>query len=170
MTADDIVRLLDLKPHPEGGHFRETFRDDGHPRGASTAIYYLLKAGELSHWHRVDQPKSGIGTPATRLRFQSPGAAPPKLIHSAQSSPQASARRSSYRNTHGRARARSAAIRSPDARSRPRSPSRVSRWRRRTGDRLSGKSAEAAAGSRTTTAARQAPARRCSSRSAYRPA
>lgn len=54
MTADDIVRLLDLKPHPEGGHFRETFRDQGAPRGASTAIYYLLKKGERSHWHRVD--------------------------------------------------------------------------------------------------------------------
>ncbi len=54
MTADDIVRLLDLKPHPEGGHFRETFRDAGEPRGASTAIYYLLKAGEFSHWHRID--------------------------------------------------------------------------------------------------------------------
>lgn len=54
MTADEIARLLDLKPHPEGGHFRETFRDSGEPRGASTSIYYLLKAGELSHWHRVD--------------------------------------------------------------------------------------------------------------------
>jgi predicted cupin superfamily sugar epimerase len=54
MTADEIIRLLDLKPHPEGGHFRETFRDAGVPRGASTAIYYLLKQGERSHWHRVD--------------------------------------------------------------------------------------------------------------------
>lgn len=54
MTADEIIRTLDLKPHPEGGHFRESFRDDGAPRGASTAIYYLLKAGERSHWHRVD--------------------------------------------------------------------------------------------------------------------
>jgi hypothetical protein len=54
MTEEDIIRLLDLKPHPEGGHFRETFRDAGAPRGASTAIYYLLKAGERSHWHRVD--------------------------------------------------------------------------------------------------------------------
>ncbi len=54
MTPDDIVRLLDLKPHPEGGHFRETFRDEGSPRGASTAIYYLLAKGEQSHWHRVD--------------------------------------------------------------------------------------------------------------------
>jgi predicted cupin superfamily sugar epimerase len=54
MTADEIIRRLDLKPHPEGGHFRETFRDAGAPRGASTAIYYLLRQGERSHWHRVD--------------------------------------------------------------------------------------------------------------------
>lgn len=54
MTADDIIRALDLKPHPEGGHYRETFRDEGAPRGASTAIYYLLRADEHSHWHRVD--------------------------------------------------------------------------------------------------------------------
>ena len=56
LTAADIIRLLDLKPHPEGGHFRETFRDtrmiDG--RAASTAIYFLLARGERSHWHRVD--------------------------------------------------------------------------------------------------------------------
>ena len=54
--ADRIVALLDLKPHPEGGHFRETFRDSGGPgsRDHSTAIYFLLKAGEVSRWHRVD--------------------------------------------------------------------------------------------------------------------
>ena len=56
MNADDVIRLLDLKPHPEGGYFRETFRDpetkDG--RSRSTAIYYLLKAGEVSRWHRID--------------------------------------------------------------------------------------------------------------------
>ena len=54
-SADDIIRTLGLKPHPEGGHFRETHRDarpDG--RAASTAIYYLLARGERSHWHRVD--------------------------------------------------------------------------------------------------------------------
>ena len=57
LTAQQIIRLLDLKPHPEGGHFRETFRDtrpvDG-GRAASTAIYFLLARGERSHWHRVD--------------------------------------------------------------------------------------------------------------------
>ena len=54
--ADDYIRELNLLPHPEGGHYRETFRDDsnGQDRAASTAIYYLLKAGERSHWHRVD--------------------------------------------------------------------------------------------------------------------
>lgn len=56
LTAEAVIALLGLAPHPEGGHFRETFRDappDG-GRGASTAIYFLLKAGERSHWHRVD--------------------------------------------------------------------------------------------------------------------
>ena len=56
LSAGDIIKKLDLKPHPEGGHFRETFRDtravDG--RAASTAIYFLLAQGERSHWHRVD--------------------------------------------------------------------------------------------------------------------
>jgi len=54
LTALDVIRLLDLKPHPEGGHFRETFRDAGVGRAASTAIYYLLQRGERSHWHRID--------------------------------------------------------------------------------------------------------------------
>ena len=54
MTADEIILALELKPHPEGGHFRETWRDGTHPRGHGTAIYFLLAAGERSHWHRVD--------------------------------------------------------------------------------------------------------------------
>jgi uncharacterized protein len=57
LTAGDVIRLLGLKPHPEGGHFRETFRDarivEGR-RAASTAIYFLLARGERSHWHRTD--------------------------------------------------------------------------------------------------------------------
>ncbi len=54
MNAQDIIKALDLAPHPEGGWFRETFRDTtGSPRGHSTAIYYLLEAGDVSHWHRV---------------------------------------------------------------------------------------------------------------------
>lgn len=54
VTADEIIARLGLQPHPEGGHFRETFRAPEAGRGASTAIFFLLKAGERSHWHRVD--------------------------------------------------------------------------------------------------------------------
>ncbi|NNU17315.1 cupin domain-containing protein [Parvularcula sp. ZS-1/3] len=56
MNADDIIRTLSLQPHPEGGHFAEVFRDprEVEGRSVSTAIYYLLKRGERSHWHRVD--------------------------------------------------------------------------------------------------------------------
>lgn len=56
-SADEIVRRLGLVPHPEGGHYRETFRDgrcDEAGRSVGTAIYYLLAAGETSEWHRVD--------------------------------------------------------------------------------------------------------------------
>ena len=54
--ADEIIRTLGLEPHPEGGYYRETFRDvapDG-ARAHSTAIYFLLKSGVVSRWHRVD--------------------------------------------------------------------------------------------------------------------
>ena len=57
MTADELIAALDLQPHPEGGHFKEIFRDVtpiSNDRTASTAIYYLLKEGESSHWHRID--------------------------------------------------------------------------------------------------------------------
>ncbi len=57
LSAAEIIARLDLKPHPEGGHYRETFRDsrtDANGRAASTLIYFLLARGERSHWHRVD--------------------------------------------------------------------------------------------------------------------
>ena len=56
-SAADIIAKLELKPHPEGGHYRETFRDawlDDQGRARSTAIYFLLARGERSHWHRID--------------------------------------------------------------------------------------------------------------------
>ncbi len=55
-TAEAVIARLGLQPHPEGGHYAETWRHapEGGGRGAGTAIYYLLKAGERSHWHRVD--------------------------------------------------------------------------------------------------------------------
>lgn len=57
LHARDVIRLLELAPHPEGGYFRETFRDprtDASGRSVGTAIYYLLDAGAVSEWHRVD--------------------------------------------------------------------------------------------------------------------
>lgn len=59
--ADELIRELELSPHPEGGHFREVFRSprhvrpaDGRPdRSALTVIYFLLRQGEVSRWHRV---------------------------------------------------------------------------------------------------------------------
>ena len=55
-AADELIERLGLEPHPEGGWFRETWRDPdvGGRRGSGTAIYFLLRAGERSHWHRVD--------------------------------------------------------------------------------------------------------------------
>jgi uncharacterized protein len=85
LCAADVIRLLGLEPHPEGGHYRETFRDeraDG-GRAASTAIYFLLAEGEASRWHRVDAAEiwhwyagaplelavAAPGKPAARLRL-----------------------------------------------------------------------------------------------------
>jgi uncharacterized protein len=55
IEADRLIKLLNLAPHPEGGYFRETFRDGGPAgRSHSTAIFFLLTAGQVSRWHRVD--------------------------------------------------------------------------------------------------------------------
>lgn len=59
LSADDLIRELNLSPHPEGGHYRETYRARAvvatphGPRAASTAILFLLRAGESSSWHRI---------------------------------------------------------------------------------------------------------------------
>jgi predicted cupin superfamily sugar epimerase len=83
MTADQIIALLDLKPHPEGGHFRETFRDAASEgRAASTAIYFLLKRGERSHWHRVDATEVWHWHAGAPLRLSiAPGGAGPVTDH-----------------------------------------------------------------------------------------
>ncbi|WP_035983663.1 cupin domain-containing protein, partial [Bradyrhizobium sp. STM 3843] len=55
LTAAEIIAQLGLKPHPEGGHYHQTFRDtkvDASGRAASTLIYFLLARDERSHWHR----------------------------------------------------------------------------------------------------------------------
>ncbi|MBY0530904.1 MAG: cupin domain-containing protein [Xanthobacteraceae bacterium] len=83
-TAAEIVALLGLQPHPEGGHFRETFRDmrmiDG--RSASTLIYFLLAKGERSHWHRIDAAEVWhfyAGSPLA-LHYAANDKAPPSSI------------------------------------------------------------------------------------------
>lgn len=54
MTAEEIIAQLDLSPHPEGGHYRQTWAAEEPGRPSGTAIYYLLADGEQSHWHKVD--------------------------------------------------------------------------------------------------------------------
>ena len=61
LSGREVIQLLDLRPHPEGGWYRRTFEDASPPgtsgdgaRPASTAIYYLLQADEMSAWHRID--------------------------------------------------------------------------------------------------------------------
>jgi predicted cupin superfamily sugar epimerase len=69
VTADEIIAALNMRPHPEGGHYVETYRDerDG-ARARSSAIYFLLRAGERSHWHRIDAAEHWLwhaGAPLT---------------------------------------------------------------------------------------------------------
>lgn len=55
LEAEELIARLGLAPHPEGGWYRQTWLDEsatGRPYG--TCIYFLLQAGERSHWHRVD--------------------------------------------------------------------------------------------------------------------
>jgi hypothetical protein len=56
MDADEIIEVLQLSPHPEGGWYRETWRAGAEANGrpAGSAIYFLLRGGEVSRWHRVD--------------------------------------------------------------------------------------------------------------------
>ena len=56
MSTAQLITFLDLKPHPEGGWYRETYvyEDPAGGRPHATAIYFLLANGETSHWHRVD--------------------------------------------------------------------------------------------------------------------
>ena len=72
LSAAEIIRLLALTPHPEGGHYRETFRDpqtaDG--RAVSSAIYFLLCRGERSHWHRVDAAEAWHWHAGSSLELQ----------------------------------------------------------------------------------------------------
>jgi predicted cupin superfamily sugar epimerase len=71
LTADAVIRALELRPHPEGGHYRETWRDtpaDG-GRGAATLILFLLAADERSHWHHVDAAEAWLWHAGATLRL-----------------------------------------------------------------------------------------------------
>ena len=77
LSVEDVVARLGLAPHPEGGFYRETFRDatlcqDG--RAASTAIYFLLPMGAVSHWHRVDAAEMWHYYAGASLRLSLAGA------------------------------------------------------------------------------------------------
>lgn len=83
MTADEIIRALDLAPHPEGGWYRQTWVADTAEgmRAPGTAIYYLLKAGEASHWHRIDSAEVWHHYAGAALELStSPGAKGPVAV------------------------------------------------------------------------------------------
>lgn len=54
MTPEDLIARLGLSRHPEGGWYRQTWVEGSQPRASGTCIYFLLKEGEASHWHKVD--------------------------------------------------------------------------------------------------------------------
>jgi predicted cupin superfamily sugar epimerase len=76
-TPEEIIAALGLEPHPEGGFYRETFRDSlgASGRAHATAIYYLLRASEVSRWHRVDTAEiwHWYAGEALELRIAQPG-------------------------------------------------------------------------------------------------
>lgn len=77
-----IIGQLGLAPHPEGGWYRETWREGTEGRGHATAIYFLLEAGQRSHWHRVDAAELWLfhaGTPID-LRIARGGNGPVETI------------------------------------------------------------------------------------------
>lgn len=77
MEAQEIIERLGMRPHPEGGHYVETWRGPAGPDGRSvgTAIHFLLRAGERSHWHRVDAAEVWLFHAGAPLRLQIDGTA-----------------------------------------------------------------------------------------------
>lgn len=83
-TAAEIIAQLGLQPHPEGGWYRETWRDrpEAGQRGHGTAIYYLLEAGQRSHWHRVDAAETWHAYAGDGFELQLwDGQQNPQIIH-----------------------------------------------------------------------------------------
>lgn len=83
IIADEIIELLGLQPHPEGGWYTEVWRGPEKPRASGSSIYFLLKAGERSHWHRVDAAEIWhhyAGAPLL-LRRSETETGPSELLH-----------------------------------------------------------------------------------------
>jgi hypothetical protein len=139
-TAADIIRALALAPHPEGGHYRETFRDprviDG--RAASTSIYFLLKRGERSHWHRIDAVEVWHYYAGAALKLEVVDGARRRSCGSAPISTPARRRSSRCRCAPGKPPNRLATGRWWAARWRRVSPSTVLSSRRQVGRRQAG--------------------------------
>ena len=72
MNPEAIIETLGMAPHPEGGHYVETYRAPtaGDERPACTAIYFLLRAGERSHWHKVDAIETWLWHAGSPLRLR----------------------------------------------------------------------------------------------------
>ena len=84
-SAQELIASLDLKPHPEGGFYRETWRAEATPSGrsASTAILFLLPVGARSHWHKVDADELWFwqgGDPLTLQIAEADNAAPRTIL------------------------------------------------------------------------------------------
>ena len=106
-SAADIIAQLDLKPHPEGGHYRETFHDsscDADGRSRSTAIYFLIARGERSHWHRIDAVEVWHYYAGDALTLQIADDAGNRSVISGRIWPPAKCRRRSCRRMRGRPR------------------------------------------------------------------
>jgi predicted cupin superfamily sugar epimerase len=86
MTAAEIIAMLGMKRHPEGGWYVETFRDNSGsgPRGNSTAIYFLLEADDVSAWHRVRDAAEVwhhyAGSPLALMTYEEGGPVVTKML------------------------------------------------------------------------------------------
>ncbi|MCB1883222.1 MAG: cupin domain-containing protein [Geminicoccaceae bacterium] len=82
MDPDRIIEALTMQPHPEGGHYAETYAERGDGgRGALTAIYFLLRAGERSHWHKVDAVEVWLWHAGAPLALEVRGGDAPRGHH-----------------------------------------------------------------------------------------
>lgn len=81
LAAHEVITALRLAPHPEGGFYREIFRDSptSGTRGAATSILFLLPAGQRSHWHRVDAAEIWLWQAGASLTLHMEGQPPLQL-------------------------------------------------------------------------------------------